>query len=483
MKRVLLAILSALLTIIALFHLLPWLAAVALVPLLYVLRDTSLRDTLKFSVVFAVSFGLCFFSWIPASAGLFNGAWWSGVLVYVIFTLALSIYFLLLFGSYNYLGKDGSPVRRALLLGAIVVLIDYLKDTILATMPWFDFHFGNALAGNTFTIQLAEWGGVYVLSFVAVFVNVLIVEAIAGKLKLKWVIMPIILFLIVNVGLYSYRSNQHDGQEIKINLLTENIDPRVKWEQDGNRIVGELLRLSEMAGQRLAAINVWTETVVPWTYIANDDFIQAVLQRSKQVGALTLLGINTPFNENEVFDSAYLLSPNGAVMGRYDKNFPLAAIESSFAGGLFANTRGVGVARGGAAEAIVSPIGKLGVYICNEASLPQVAGSQAASGADFLINISNDGWFANSFIPRQHFYYNRLRAVETRRYVVANSNMGFKGAIAANGDMDIHGPSKGVTLTQVSVFKQGASTLYQLFPWAMLLISIFIITYFNFKKQ
>lgn len=485
LKRILFPIVSGLLTVVALFNLLPWLAIAALVPLLYVLKKASFAETLKCTTFFSLSFGLALFSWIPSSAALFNGQKISGILVLLVFTLVLSIYFLLIFGLYKYLEKSGTALKNAMLLGALVVVFDYLKDALFGTMPWFDFHFGNALAGSVYTVQSAELGGVYILSFFTVFINVLIVGAIQDYLSLKWLFAALVLFIGTNIGLYSYRSNEKEGQEIKINLLTENIDPRTKWEEKGNEVVRQLLALSAKSAQYPATINVWTETVVPWSYLPNDDFVKAILQHAEQNNTTTVLGISTQAVANAVFDSAYLLTAKGKVLGRYDKHYPLAIIESRLKGmdAALNQSRGTAVKPGKAATAIPAPQGKIGIYICNEASLPKVASELTSSGADFLINISNDGWFANSFIPKQHFYYNRLRAVETRRYVVVNSNMGYKGTAAANGDIDIHIPSEESELTQVAIWKQSSSTLYGVFPWAMLILSCILIINHKYNRK
>ncbi len=485
LKRIILPILSALITIIALFHLLPWLAVISLVPLLYTFKNASIADAIKSTMFFSISLGLCLFSWIPASAGIFNGQWLSGVLMLIVFTLTLSIYFLLLFSSYRYLEKPDAIVKNALLLGAAVVVLDYIKDALFSTMPWFDFHFGNALAGSNYTIQLAELGGVYLLSFFVVFANVIIAATLTQNFPVKWAVVTLAVFIAVNVGLYHYRSNEQEGKEIKLNLLTENIDPRVKWEVEGNQLVNGLLKLSKKAASQPAAINVWTETVIPWTYLPDDDFVNTILQDCRENNALTLLGINTSANDHEVFDSAYLLTPKGNVLGRYDKNYPLLVVESNVkgTGEAFNHDRGTSVAEGKTAAAIASPLGKIGVYICNEASVPKISSALVASGADYLVNISNDGWFADTYLSKQHFYYNRLRAVESRRYVVANSNMGYSGVASANGDIDLHIPTKESKLTQVLVYKQNTKTLYSLFPFGMLLLSCILIINHKYNNK
>ena len=79
-----------------------------------------------------------------------------------------------------------------------------------------------------------------------------------------------------------------------------------------------------------------------------------------------------------------------------------------------------------------------GVLICYEDSDPLIAreynpSSGRGRGADFLVNISNDGWFDGSEQHEQHLAICRFRAVEARRSVVRAVNMGISGIIDPDG--------------------------------------------------
>ena len=54
-------------------------------------------------------------------------------------------------------------------------------------------------------------------------------------------------------------------------------------------------------------------------------------------------------------------------------------------------------------------------------------------GVDFLVNISNDGWFDGTAEHEQHLAICRFRAVETRRSVVRAVNMGISAIIDPDG--------------------------------------------------
>ena len=48
---------------------------------------------------------------------------------------------------------------------------------------------------------------------------------------------------------------------------------------------------------------------------------------------------------------------------------------------------------------------------------------------DYIINISEDGWFGNSIGPKQHFIHSIFRAVESRKYIIRSANNGISAII------------------------------------------------------
>jgi apolipoprotein N-acyltransferase len=95
------------------------------------------------------------------------------------------------------------------------------------------------------------------------------------------------------------------------------------------------------------------------------------------------------------------------------------------------------------------PLGsyRFGVVICYEDTDPYLARQYARSDAagpvvDFLLNISNDGWFDGTSEHEQHLAISRFRAVECRRAVARAVNMGISAVIDGNGRViALPGPS------------------------------------------
>ena len=90
---------------------------------------------------------------------------------------------------------------------------------------------------------------------------------------------------------------------------------------------------------------------------------------------------------------------------------------------------------------------RFGVLICYEDTDPALARQYVAPGTepvDFLVNISNDGWFDGTSEHEEHLAICRFRAVETRRSVVRAVNMGISAVIDGSGCVrEAPGPSWG----------------------------------------
>lgn len=79
-----------------------------------------------------------------------------------------------------------------------------------------------------------------------------------------------------------------------------------------------------------------------------------------------------------------------------------------------------------------------GVLICYEDSDPFLGRRLAQDNADgksvdFLVNISNDGWFDGTSEHEEHLVVSKFRAIEARRSMVRAVNMGVSAVIDGNG--------------------------------------------------
>jgi len=77
----------------------------------------------------------------------------------------------------------------------------------------------------------------------------------------------------------------------------------------------------------------------------------------------------------------------------------------------------------------------LAPIICYESIYGEYINSYVAKGANVLAVITNDGWWGNTPGHKQHLAYARLRAIETRRWVVRSANTGISAVINNYGEI------------------------------------------------
>jgi len=98
--------------------------------------------------------------------------------------------------------------------------------------------------------------------------------------------------------------------------------------------------------------------------------------------------------------------------------------------------------------------------ICFEAIWPGIFNQLVRDGAEFLINITDDGWFGDSAAPYQHLDAVTMRAVETRRWLVRASNSGVSVFVDPTGRV-----VDSLPLGAVGVFSQPVEPLHALSPY------------------
>lgn len=85
-------------------------------------------------------------------------------------------------------------------------------------------------------------------------------------------------------------------------------------------------------------------------------------------------------------------------------------------------------------DPVVGRPARFGVLICYEGIFPGLTREFAASGADFLVNISNDAWYGDTAAPDQHLVMAAMRAIENRMPLVRSTNTGISAFITDEGE-------------------------------------------------
>tara|TARA_B100000427_G_scaffold183830_1_gene152823 strand:- start:1031 stop:2023 length:993 start_codon:yes stop_codon:yes gene_type:complete len=103
---------------------------------------------------------------------------------------------------------------------------------------------------------------------------------------------------------------------------------------------------------------------------------------------------------------------------------------------------------------------------------------------NFIINISEDGWFGNSVGPHQHFSHSIFRAIEEGKNIIRASNNGISAHIDSNGIIidKLESTQKGVI--EINNYKKPKNTFFSRFGNKIFFyFLIFYISLFFFLKK
>lgn len=471
-------LLAGMITAYAFINTIHFLAWICMLPLFIATRNAKTAYTFRLSIVYTITIAIFIFLWMPTASHKFAGTSLYGLVCLILSVVLFSLYYATALTFHSFL-KTNSIVIKGLFMASVMVLAEFIFNYIFKNIPFFAFRVGHILAENLYSIQYVSVLGVGILTFVTVWFNHLLAHVLANSKRLA-VCIPIALILIFYTGGYfiysSFLKNNSAVHKIDVVAIRPNFSPEVKWnEQSGNMLIEELLSLLKKAVAEKPQLIVWTESVVPWTYHPQDDFVKEIVRISKPSGASNFLGMATAMaNKNNLYNSVYGISPDGSIAGRYDKQQLINLIEKPFFGLIipFAYSDSFYMEAGSNEK----PIGKAGILLCNEISIPSLALKNVNRGAKFLVNMGNDGWFANTYLVEQHFISARLRAVENRRDMIMNNEGGISGLVQASGNVAIKEKENSMgAVIKMQVIPREQTSFYTENPYLLLLLCAGII--------
>jgi apolipoprotein N-acyltransferase len=199
-------------------------------------------------------------------------------------------------------------------------------------------------------------------------------------------------------------------------------------------------RQSPIASPPGPPLLVWAEIPAPFYFTRDPVFRNAVETMARETHAYVVVNTVIPLDERgeEITNSAITVNPEGRPVSRYDKIHLVPFGEYvpwwALPGLVHKIAAEVGTFVPGSSYPVVqTPDGGVGVFICYEAIIPQLARQLVTNGAGVLVNISNDAWYGNSAAAAQHLEMARLRAIENHRYLLRATNNGITVAIDPYG--------------------------------------------------
>jgi apolipoprotein N-acyltransferase len=424
-------------------------AWIALLPLYFALKDVQPKDGFKIGflsglvahvgILYWIAYVVIQYGYLPFYIGISAMLLLAGYLSLYTACFAMGVVFL-----------HGKNIQLVLSAPLLWTILEYIRSHILTGFPWENLAYSQYLHLNI--IQIADITGIYGISYVIVLINAVIYDLLSTRYRKKVLVAEAILASILIVLIFVYGNFRTEAIQkllkeatpIEVSLIQGNIDQNLKWNSLYQLQTIDIYRsLSLKTLPSHGGLIIWPETAVPFYFQQRDQMQKAVVDIAKASGSALIFGSPSYEKDNNnisYFNSAFLLKPNGMLIGRYDKVHLVPYGEYvplrryfPFMGKL---VTGVGDFRSGKGFYPLSIDGhKLGVLICYEGIFPEAAGDYKREGAELLINITNDAWFGRTSAPIQHLSMTVFRAIENRLYLVRAANTGISAIIDPTGEI------------------------------------------------
>ena len=428
----------------------------ALVPLLLAVQSLSARQTAALSWLCGVVFYGVSLSWFWQMTNTVDAwAFKFGTGGALLFIVSYCAFYFIPFGvAAAWCGRvwyDGSFFKNIRIMMFMTVLwtgLEYLRGTLFTGFGW------NALGvsqyANPAMIQVAEWGGVAVVSAVIVWMNMGVFLTIRQYVKhrqfrkyrphFELILGLTPLALSVAFGMQVLFGASEVGAPVQVGLIQPNIPQTSRRDAQLMAETRERLETLSSAALRMNQVEllVWPETALP-DYFRLSFSSRALVNRLTRDGVPLLVG-TMDFSEGaggrELHNSALLYDEGEGTVSTYHKQhlvpfgeyvpFPnllraLSPLDVDFTAG--------------ESSTLFALPGKapFSVLICFEDTIGALARKAVQGGARWLINQTNDAWFDPSSQSEQHLAHAVFRCVENRVPMVRSCNTGVTAIIDSFG--------------------------------------------------
>lgn len=291
---------------------------------------------------------------------------------------------------------------------------------------------GNAGINMGLPMRLAPLVGVYGLSFVLAMLNAAMASVLLRRPRshLGWLGLLLLIPLLPPVP-ESGPGSEH-AVVVQPNVPMEEILTTASVAEMREELARLSLQAALAPNEPPARLIIWPEVPLPLYYEQDAEFRRQANLLARIAEAWFLFGTVAFTPEGAPLNSAQLVSPEGEPVSRYDKIYlvPFGEFVPPYFGWVNRITREAGDFAPGR-DIVVSPVGahRLGAFICYEAVFPHLVRRFAKSGAEVLVNLSNDGYFGDTAAREQHLLIARMRAAENRRWLLRATNNGITCSI------------------------------------------------------
>lgn len=284
-------------------------------------------------------------------------------------------------------------------------------------------------------LRLASVGGVWLLSFLVVAVNVSAAVLVSVPASRAPAVAGLVATAATASAAWMWAPRPDADGQARIAVVQPGVidgpDRRFDREEQLTR---------RLVGQDVDLI-VWGESSVGYDLDDRPDLARRLAELSRVTGADILVNVDARRSDRPgIYKSSMLIGSEGPTGDRYDKMRLVPFGEYIPARSLLGWATSVGKAAGEdrrrGTEQVVMDAGhglRIGPMVCFETAFPDMSRHLAGDGADVLVAQSSTSSFQHSWAPAQHASLGALRAAETGRPFVHSTLTGVSAVYDASG--------------------------------------------------
>ncbi len=469
-----LALLSGLITALSFPKFsLSFFAWISLIPLFFVILKYQPKQSFLLGFLAGISYNALLIYWIPSVPAHYgNLSLPFSFLIYVVFVLFLALFwafFCLLFSKIL-----GSFPKLVFLISPFLwVSFEYALTHLFTGFPW--GLLGSSQYRNLPFIQMVSVTGVYGLSFAMVLFQCLFVFSMKHRKKYPFFIGLGFILCLYGLGLWNLKQVPPGRDTFKAAVIQGNVSSDIYWDQVSTQEIQNLFErhmdLSNQAYREGAQLIIWPEFSVTLCFSCPQELYQEFKLRLfrfvQETGCTLLVGTNEIAVSGDTilyYNTAICLGPDLS-MSQYYKMHLVPFGEYTPYKKIFSFIQRMTHAIGDITPGKEHTLHRFESYpfgspICYEIIFPDLVRRFVKQGAQFLVTITNDGWYGKSSAPYQHFSMAVFRAVENRRYLLRAATTGVSGIIDPYGRIITQSKMMTITHLTAQIYPSVERTIY-----------------------
>ncbi len=414
--------------------------------LLYILVNYVNKKTISFFVGWIFGFGYFISNlyWITNSLTFDVNFKIIIPFALIIIPLFLGIFYGLVTFLSNFFNLK-NKISSILIFSVIFGGIEILRSFIFGGFPWNLVVF--SLSSNLSSLQILAYVGTYSLNLLSITIFLLpIIFFFKYKSLTKFLIFSLSLILVAINFLYGNLiiKNFEKKKSEKLSSIIRVVSPNIPIErfltnQDVEININELISLSDPDNSE-KKIFIFPEGIITSIYFKDLKLFKNIFEKKFNNNHKVILGINS-IKQNKIFNSLVVLNNETELLYKYNKNKLVPFGEFLPFENFF---KKLGLKKITQGYQSFSADNKREILNIDQLKfIPLICYEIIYSGKinpnkkyyDFILNISEDGWFGKSIGPTQHLSHSIFRSIEEGKNVIRSTNNGVSAFINPKGQI------------------------------------------------